>query len=93
MKVKVWAVMISFKNPDGVIRTGYHSVWKTKEMAERQAKIRNNAGFRMRYTVEEKEGTLMSRALLKGTIKFDDSVGAMIIQEYEPWELEADLEQ
>jgi hypothetical protein len=71
--VTVFAVRIKYS--DG--RLGYHSVWNTRELAERQVSI-HNGNWRWEYFVEEKEPQQVGQNwYLKGSVKFEDSIGWM----------------
>jgi len=60
---------------------GYHSIWATKEAAERQMELRNRLhGNQFRYfVVEQKPETVGSNFYNKSLVKFSDSMGFLSV--------------
>ena len=76
--MKVYAVVMTFKSG----RKGYHSVWSTKDGAERQVAI-HGGKWRQEYSVEEKEPIMSGDSYCGRTcVRFEDSVGWMILERH-----------
>lgn len=77
----VYCVMMERLLGPGNGRIGYHSVFASQEDAERQCELRNkHSNCGMRYFVEVKVPAHLGKDFYnKNHVKFDDSVGMLVV--------------